>query len=149
MAGGNGPTIYCSAKTSSAGCVAQVDTTNPSSQPVSGASDYSVTASTVQSNKAGILFFGVNGQAAIPFNNGTLCMAPPLGRAPIQASFGSNGPACDGTFSQLINNGGATNPNLDRGPGTMNWVQYWYRDPQNGAGQFGTALSNAVQLDFL
>ena len=148
IAAGGGPTLYCTAKTSSAGCVTTMSTSNPSAQPVSGANDYSALADSVQGGKNGIMFFGVNGQAGIPFNNGTLCMNPPLGRAPIQFSFGSGANTCDGSFAQVLNDGGATNPNLDRGPGTMNWVQWWYRDPQNGAGSLGTSLSDAAELTY-
>jgi len=146
--GGDGPTIYCTAKTSSAGCVTQMDMSDPSTQPVSGAADYAALAASVQGGKAGIMFFGINGQAALPFNNGTLCVSPPLGRAPIQFSGGTTPTSCDGSFSQTINDGGATSPNLDRGPGTQNWMQWWYRDPDNGAGNLGTALSDAAEVTY-
>jgi len=143
-----GPTVYCTAKTSSAGCVATISTSCPDCQPVSGAGDYSVTASMVQGGKPGIMFFGVNGAAALPFVGGTLCMNPPLGRAPIQISGGSTPTSCDGSFVQNVNDG-TVSPNLDQGPGTSNWCQFWYRDPnQPGMGSTDTALSNAVQLDF-
>ena len=49
---------------------------------------------------------------------------------------------------QIINDGGATNPNLDRGPGTSNWLQAWYRDPANGPGQDGSALTDAVEVTY-
>lgn len=142
-----GITTYCTAKTSSAGCVSQVDGTGAPAGPTSGAGDYSVTATGVQGFKPGIMFFGVNGAAAIPFSGGTLCMFPPLGRAPIQISGGSSPVSCDGTFAQNVNDG-TVSPNLDQGPGTSNWCQFWNRDPNNGAGNLGTQLSNAAQIDF-
>ena len=140
-----GFTPYCTPKTSSAGCISQV--AGALAGPVSGAGDYSVTASGVQGFKAGIMFFGVNGAAALPFSGGTLCMFPPLGRAPIQLSFGTNPSSCDGSFAQNVNDG-TVSPNLDQGPGTTNWIQFWNRDPNNGPGTLGTQLSNAAQIDF-
>jgi len=38
---------------------------------------------------------------------------------------------------------------LDAGTGGTAWYQFLYRDPANGAGLLGTALSNAVELSFL
>ena len=38
---------------------------------------------------------------------------------------------------------------LDGGAGTTVYYQYWYRDPANGAGALGTALSNGIELEFL
>ena len=143
-----GPTVYCTAKFSSAGCLAQVTTSNPNAQPVSGQNDYQAIANQVQGFKNGIMFFGFSGQANIPFSGGTLCMFPPLGRTPVQNSGGSGGFACDGTYTQLINDAGATNPNLDAGPGTTNWLQFWGRDPQNGVGTLGTLLSNALEVAY-
>jgi len=143
----SGPQPYCTAKTSSAGCIASVTTNMPSVQPTSGAGDYSVIANGVQGFKPGIMFFGVNGPAAIPFSGGTLCMNPPLGRAPIQLSNGTGPATCDGMFTQNVNDG-SVSPNLDQGPGTSNWCQFWNRDPDNGAGVLGTQLSNAIQLDY-
>ena len=142
------PIFYCAPKTSSNGCVTTIGTNNPAANPVSGANNYFAIATEVKTFSNGILFFGINGADTIPFLGGTLCMTPPLGRTPIQNSGGSGFGLCDGSFSQVINDGGATNPNLDRGPGTQNWLQFWYRDPDNGPGQLGTALSDAAQVLF-
>lgn len=143
-----GPTFYCTPKTSSNGCLTTLTTTDPIAQPVSGANDYEVAATAVKGFANGIFFFGVNGAAAIPFAGGTLCMTPPLGRLPIQNSLGSGPLFCDGKLAQIINDGGATSPNLDAGPGTSNWLQAWYRDPMNGAGPNGSALSDAVEVTY-
>jgi len=147
-AGGSAINVYCTAKTSSAGCVAQISTTNPGAQPVSGANGYSVTATDVQGFKNGLLFAGINGAAALPFNGGTLCMNGPLKRGPITGSGGNSPVNCSGTYSTEVNDGAIIPAGLDAGMGNSAWYQYWYRDPNNGAGNFGTALSNAVQLDF-
>jgi hypothetical protein len=140
-----GFTPYCTAKTASQGCVSAVGNNGfGTAGPTSGAGDYSVTASNVLGFKPGIMFFGVNGPAALPFSGGTLCMFPPLGRSPIQSSLGSSPISCDGSFSQNVNDG-SVSPNLDQGPGTSNWCQFWNRDPGNLP---QTQLSDACQIDF-
>jgi len=139
--------VYCTAKTSSEGCVAAIGTSSAGS-PVSGASDYSVTAGGVQELKNGLLFASASGAAALPFNGGVLCMNPPLKRGPVLGSGGSTPNGCNGSYATLVNDGAILPLGLDAGPGNTAQYQYWYRDPQNGAGQLGTALSNAVQLDF-
>jgi len=145
--GGGGPQPYCTPKTSSAGCVARIGTSSPS-MPVSGAGDYSLTASNVQGFKNGLAFVSLSGSANLPFNGGTLCITPPTKRGPIMNSVGTGSVACDGTYSTLVNDGQIVPAGLDAGPGNSGWYQYWYRDPQNGAGNAGTALSDAIQLDF-
>ena len=146
--GAGGGTVYCTAKTSSAGCVTAI-ATSLAGDPVSGANDYAVTASLVQDGKNGLLFGSLGGAAAIPFNGGVLCMNPPLKRGPVMSSGGINPTQCNGTFATTVNDGAILPAGLDAGPGNSANYQYWYRDPQNGAGQLGTALSNAVELDFL
>ena len=140
--------VYCTPKTSSAGCLAMISTSDPASQPVSGAGGYDVIATGVHSNKNGLLFGGISGPANIPFNNGILCVNPPNKRSAAQGSGGTGFNNCDGAFSLEINDGAIIPIGLDAGPGNSGWYQYWYRDPNNGAGNLGTALSNGVQLDF-
>ena len=139
------PLVYCTAKTSSAGCVAAIGSSDPAAQPVSGANDYSVTASALQGAKNGIFFFSLSGPLAAPFSGGTLCVQPPLGRTPIQFSFGSSATSCDGAFALVVNDGTSLH---DPGPGSSVWMQTWYRDPNNGAGTLGTALSDGIRLDY-
>lgn len=141
-------TIYCTPKASSAGCVTSIATTDLASGPVSGAGDYAVTATSVQGGKAGVLFASSSGAAAIPFVDGVLCASPPLKRGPLVFSGGSGPASCDGAYGQVVNDGAVIPLGLDAGPGNSGWYQWWYRDPQNGPGQLGTALSNAVELGF-
>ena len=140
------PTIYCTAKTSSAGCVTSILTSF--GQPVSGDSNYLVGANSVQGQKAGILFGGNSGPASTPFSGGTLCVQPPLRRSAIQFSGGTGQNTCDGSYFLTVNDGSVFPAGLDAGPGNSGWYQFWYRDPNNGAGTLGTALSNAVELCF-
>lgn len=148
-AGGVGPVpvLYCAPKLSSAGCTNSISTSSTSA-PISGANDYYVTCSNVQGSKSGRLFAGAAGPAAAPFSGGLLCVTPPFKRGPIVFSGPSNPAACGGSFSTLVNTGSILPLGLDAGPGNSSWCQYWYRDPLNGAGNLGTALSNAVRLDF-
>ena len=141
------PTIYCTGKASSAGCVASIGT-SAAGHPVSGAGGYTVDATLVHSFKSGILFAGISGPAAIPFSGGTLCVSPPNKRGPLVNSAGSGLNTCTGSYATLVNNGAIIPAGLDAGAGNSGWYQYWYRDPANGAGSLGTALSNAVRLDF-
>ena len=142
------PLLYCTPKTSSSGCVTTISTSDLGSQPTSGSGGYMVTASMAHEIRNGLLFAGNSGPAATPFSGGTLCMTPPLRRGPIMNSGGDNPLECDGSFSTLVNDGMVLPAGLDAGAGNSAWYQYWYRDPLNGAGTLGTALSNAVQLDF-
>jgi len=141
-------TTYCTAKASSAGCLASISTSDPSSQPTSGASGYSVVATQVQGLKNGLVFAGIAGPTSVPFNGGILCVQPPTKRGPVTPSGGVDPNGCDGGYATLVNDGNVIPSGLDAGSGNSAWYQYWYRDPQNGAGNVGTALSDALQLDF-
>jgi len=139
------PDVYCTPKASSLGCQATIAASDPNAQPVSGAGDYSVVATRIQGLKAGLVFAGVAGPAVIPFNGGTLCLAPPLKRGPVLFSGGS-ATGCDGSYATLVNDGQIVPAGLDAGAGNTGWYQYWYRDP--GDPVFGVALSNALELAF-
>lgn len=143
-----GPQIYCTPKVSSAFCINFIGTSS-TNDPVSGASDFTVDCTDVQGLKNGLLFGGISGPAALPFVGGTLCVNPPTKRGPIMNSGGSNPNLCDGSYSQLVNDGQVIPIGLDAGSGNTGWYQFWYRDPGNGLGDLGTALSDAVKLDFL
>ena len=143
-----GPTTYCTAKASSAACVAYIGSTDIMADPQSGGLDYALTATNVQGLKNGLVFASLSGAAAFPFNGGVFCVQPPTRRGPIMSSFGTLN-TCDGSYSQIVNDGLMIPFGLDAGPGNTAWYQWWYRDPQNGPGQLGTALSNAIAVDFL
>ena len=102
----------------------------------------------VQAQKPGLVLAGLSGQAALPFSGGTLCVNPPLKRGPTLGSGGGPPGSCDGSFSTLVNDGQVVPLGLDAGAGNTAWYQYWYRDPQNGPGVLGTALTDALELGF-
>ena len=139
-----GPLPFCTPKPSSAACWTLLQA-GPAANPTSGANDFDVEADFVHPQKVGLFFFGLSGPTAAPFLGGTLCVAPPLGRTPPQFSGGTAAVACDGHFSLVLNDG--LSP-FDPGPNGKVWVQAWYRDPLNGPGSLGTALSNALEITF-
>lgn len=135
----NNAVPYCTAKINSKGCYPIID-----SSGCSGASHpepFTVFAAGVINNKSGLLFFGF-GPAAIPFQGGTLCVAPPVKRTAPQSSTGGPPPNdCSGIFTYdfnaLIQSG--TDPDLV--PGVDVFCQWWYRDP---ASPSGTGFTDAL-----
>jgi hypothetical protein len=142
------PQAYCTAKTTSNGCEPAVSFTGMSS--ASASSGFFVRGSQVRNQKNGLLFYGIN-SAALPFQGGTLCVAPPTVRTAIQGSGGNASPAddCSGAFSLDMNAyatgslGGAPLPALQV-PGTTIHCQFWGRDP-GFTPPLNTMLSNALR----
>ena len=54
---------------------------------------FTVTGTNVRNHKSGLLVHGIHGRAAIVFQGGTLCVAPPIRRTPAVSSGGSPPPA--------------------------------------------------------
>lgn len=105
-----------------------------------------LTAHNTLENKTGLLMYGLLGRAEIPFLGGTLCVAPPLRRTPVQftsAVLGGGPPGCSGAmtfdFTSWLQAG--TDPFL--APGVQVNAQYRYRDP---AATFGAAFTNAIEF---
>ena len=134
--------IYCTAKTSSLGCVPSIG-----SAGVPGFSEpgpFDITCVQVNSSKNGIFFYGLNGRASFPFQGGIMCAQPPLKRTPVQNSGGSPPPGdCTGTFTFDFNAWvqGGSDPNVV--PGSQVNGGWWFRDPQ---ASFTTGLSNAIEF---
>ena len=122
------PTTYCTAKTTSSGCVPTIGFTGTPTP----AGNLTATCTQVEANQLGVLFYGQTGPAAIPFQGGTLCVNPPVIRFPPQPSGGAA--ACSGTYSQSLSS-------LTGTPGLTFHSQFWFRDP--GAAT-GTGLSNGL-----
>jgi len=127
------PSVYCTAKVTSNGCVPTIGSSGYSS--ASASSGFAVTATNVINNKSGLLFYGVNGQSAIPFQAGLLCVAPPVKRTPGTFSGGNPPPNdCSGVLAIDMNAfaagslGGSPLPDL-LVPGTVVNCQFWGRDP--------------------
>jgi hypothetical protein len=137
--------VYCTAKTNSLGCLPSIGASGwPSATAGSG---FQVTGVDQLNNKAGFLFYGMNGAAALPFYGGTKCVNPPIKRTLVQDSLGTPAPAadCSGIFAVDMNAfavgalGGNPDPALSV-PGTVVNCQWWSRD---AAGN--TALSDGLE----
>ena len=128
------PVIYCTAKQNSLGCLPAIGSIGaPSATAGSG---FSVRATSVLNNKNGLLFYGINGRAAIAFQGGTLCVKAQIKRTPSVNSGGNPPPNdCSGLFTIDMNlfaaggiPGGTPLPELSL-PGTLVNCQWWGRDP--------------------
>ncbi len=136
------PLIYCTAKTSSAGCLPAVS--HSGSPSLSDPAPLKLHASNVANMVLGILFYGKQGPLEVPFQGGWLCVAAPLIRTPVQSSGGSpSGSDCTGTlgfsFEAYVLSG--FDPALVVGAHVS--CQLWFRDPP---APFGTGLTNAVRF---
>lgn len=144
-----GPIAYCTAGTSTNGCVPSI---SASAQPsVTLATAPIITVSGVESLKSGLIFYGTDNTGYTPAAWGTgtsfLCVKGPTQRMPPQNSGGTAGPTCDGTLTQDWNAFQIANPGSLGNPfavGNPIYLQGWYRDP---AAPKATNLSNAVQLN--
>ncbi len=123
---------YCTAGTSSAGCVAALTATGlPSAGLPSG---FLLSASGVDAGRSGLFLYGRTA-SALPFGSGGsswLCVAAPLRRTPRLDSGGSPG-ACDGSLALDFNALLAANPAALGAPlaaGQSCCAQAWLRDPQ-------------------
>jgi hypothetical protein len=128
------PVVYCTAKINSLGCTPSIGSTGTPS--ASASSGFNVTGSNVRNNKAGLLFYGVSGRAALPYQGGTLCVKSQIRRTPASSSGGAPSPAndCSGVYAIDMNAfaagalGGSPLPALGVA-GTIVDCQFWGRDP--------------------
>jgi hypothetical protein len=81
------PTVYCTGKTNSQGCVPFVETVGHAS--ASSSAVFALTARNVINNKNGLFFYGTKGPIGLPFQGGTLCVKGPQKRLDVQNSGGN------------------------------------------------------------
>lgn len=133
----------CTAKINSLGCVPTMSWTGALS--ASNPNPFTLACSDVLNFKSGLLFYGYD-SAAIPFQAGTLCAAPPIKRTGIQNSLGNSPPPadCSGSYAYDMNARiqSGLDPNLVAG--AMVFAQDGSRDPSDA---FTTSLSNAIQFE--
>ncbi len=129
-----GTLAYCLPKTNSLGCVPSISSSGePSATSLSG---FTLNATQVRNQKAGLLIYTSSGRATSRFGGGTLCIAGPIRRSTSLNSGGTSLPAsdCSGVYSLDMNAfahallGGAPAPFLTV-PGTVVDCQFWGRDP--------------------
>jgi hypothetical protein len=143
------PITYCTAKVNSLGCIPSIQCNGtPSATATSGCLIQCVN---VRNNKAGILIYGLSGQAATPFSGGLFCLQLPIKRTPPVNSGGTPLPSsdCSGVYSLDMNSlshgllGGVPMAGLVV-PGTVVNCQYWGVDPGFPAPN-NTSLSGGLQ----
>jgi hypothetical protein len=143
---GSCPVTYCTAKLNSLGCTPSIGFSGVAS--ASSGSGFSVSCTNVINNKSGLLFYGSTGQAATPFQGGTLCVKTPIKRTPAQSSGGNPPPNdCSGNYSIDMNTfavGGPPAAPFLTVAGTVVDCQWWGRDPGFAAPN-NTMLSNGAE----
>jgi subtilisin-like proprotein convertase family protein len=143
----SGPTPYCTAGTSTNGCVPAISAT---AQPsISFSNSCVITAANVEGQKSGLVFYGLTKlNPAVQWgigSNSFLCVKAPTQRMPTQSSGGTLG-LCNGALVQNWNTYQMANPASLGNPfsaGTSVFVQGWYRDP---AAIKTTNLTNALEM---
>lgn len=138
------PQSYCTAGTSSGGCVATVSAAGAPSASLS--TPFAVTASGVAGQTQGLIFYGTAGRAASPWGSTTsfLCAKPPTQRTGAQTTGGVAG-ACDGALVLDWNSFHLTHPGALGQPfqaGEYVYLQGWYRGPPSAK---TTSLTDALE----
>ena len=143
-----GPTVYCTAGTTAAGCATALTSSgNPSATASSG---FTVSCNNVDVNRNGLFFYGVTNATFVPTPWGIggtsyKCIANPVQRMGPMDSGGTTG--CTGSYTQDWNAYMANNPGAIGNPrvlGASFQIQLWMRDPPSPK---STILSNALQFD--
>jgi len=137
------PAVYCTAKTSSQGCVPAISAVGTPS--ASAGSGFTIACDDVPSGMFGLLFYSRSGAGAAPFQGGTLCISGALTRTPGQNSGGTLPPGsqCDGHFDLDFNSWIASGADPLLAADSTVWAQWWFRDP-GFAPPNGSGLSDAV-----
>lgn len=133
------PAIFGQGKMNSAGCLPAIATSGHPSATL--LQPFVIGCAQVINQKLGILLYG-HESSNLPFQGGTLYVASPIKRTPLQASGGSQqGNDCSGTFAIDFNAyvRSGVDPALEVGAQVC--AQYWYRDPP---APFGTGLSSGA-----
>lgn len=141
------PGAFCTAGTTTNGCVASMSGTGTPS--ASSGSGFTISASAVEGQKLGLLFYGLDNTGFTPSQWGAsssvLCIKAPTQRSGALSSGGTSG-VCDGVlaidWNAFINaNSGALGNPFSAGQHVF--AQAWFRDPPSTK---TTALSNALEF---
>lgn len=138
---------YCTPKVNSQLCIAWIETGGWSS--LSDPVPFLISTTQVINRKNGLLFYGP-GAAALPFQGGTKCVAPPLQRLPVQSSGGSavGTTDCSGSLVADVDAWIVSGADPALVVGVHVYAQFCYRDPQDWAGH-GSALSDGADFEIL
>jgi hypothetical protein len=132
------PTVYCTAKTTSQGCVPAIGFQGMAT--FEGEVPFVVSASQVHSTAPGLLFYGP-GAHFLPFQGAWHCVEFPTPRVGGQAAAGSG--LCGGTYSFDFAAHLAAGAHEFVTPGAQLACQWWSRDTEDPTG-FGTTLTDAL-----
>ncbi len=141
-----GPLVYCTAGTSTNGCVPSIGATGVPS--LAASSGYTLSVGAVEGQKQGLFFYGVGGAAISPWapaSSSYLCVKSPTQRLAAQNSGGVAG-QCNGAFAQdwlAYLNANPLTLGAPFAPGSPVHAQAWYRDP---AAPKTTNLSDALEF---
>jgi hypothetical protein len=116
---------YCTALTSSSGCVATMGSSGTPSLANPGG--FSINTGNMEASKPGLLFFGTTGKASSPFFGGTLCVGAPVYR--LNVKFSGGAAACSGAISYTLSDFLTSPGAAFVVAGATVDCQVWYRDP--------------------
>lgn len=145
LGGPPAPVVYCTTGTTSNGCSASIGSSGVAS--ASGATPFSISVSSVEGQRQGLIFYGLDntGFAPNPWGTGFFCVKPPVQRSFPQNSGGTAG-ACDGAMTLDWNAFHVLLPGALGQPfaaGDKIYLQGWFRDPTSFP---VTAFSNALEV---
>ena len=133
---------YCSSKLNSLGCSPAI--THSGQPSATSASPFDVGARLVLNRRSGLLFYGL-APAWGSFQGGTLCIAAPTRRTPLQDSAGStSGTDCTGVYTFDFNAHIQSQIDPQLSVGQRVFAQYWMRDSASAS---TTNLSDAVSFE--
>jgi hypothetical protein len=132
------PTVFCTAKTTSLGCVPQIGFQGHAT--FDGSVPFVVSASQVHPAAPGLLFYGPGGHF-MPFQGAWHCVEFPTPRVGGQIAGGSG--LCGGTYAFNFAAHLAGGVSSFVTPGSTLACQWWSRDLADPTG-FGTTLTNAL-----
>ncbi len=141
------PQAYCTAGTTTNGCVPALSAaSNPSA---SAASPCTLSVTNLEGQRSTLVFYSVDGAQALQWNaTSFLCVKSPTQRT-LPRNSGGAVSSCSGTYSLDWSAYLAANPTAlgtPFGAGDSVWVQAWLRDPPAAK---STNLSNGLQLTYL
>ncbi|MCC7014292.1 MAG: S8 family serine peptidase [Planctomycetes bacterium] len=147
--GTSSPVSYCSTPMTTNLCSPTMTTAGVAR--AGAAAGFTVSASNVEGQRQGVVFYGVTGRVALawhPGNSSVQCVRQPLQRTAAQNSGGTLG-GCDGLLSIdwnafVANRPGALGTPIV--PGLVVDAQAWFRDPlAPGQGNLSNAIEFIVQ----
>jgi hypothetical protein len=119
------PSVYCSAKKNSQNCWPSISSSG--TPTLSGADDFTIHGTNLINQKFGLFLWGTAPSLSW-FMGGTLCVGSPAKRTSPSLTGGSpSGTDCSGALAYTFTHDVMQSNGLT--PGSMLYVQGWYRDP--------------------